>query len=95
MSTPRMSDHARQRCEEMGISTKVVKRIVQHQTCSYPSASHYPGERRLVSSDLYPEYLVVVQAGDPEEVVTVLLKSEENLCRAEANERARKLAEGR
>lgn len=34
--TPRLTDHARERCAEMGVSTKRAKRVVQHRDLTYP-----------------------------------------------------------
>ena len=54
MNTPKLSQHARDRCREMGISTRRAKRVVQHQTTTYPSTGHDNGG------------LIVQSAGDPE-----------------------------
>lgn len=70
--TPRMSEHARQRCRDMGISTKVAKRIVQH-----PAITHCAKEGRvLVTSDKHPEYAVVYAPSDPPVIVTVLFNTQ-------------------
>ena len=55
--TPRLTQHARERCAEMGISTKVAKRIVQRADLVRPGR---PGTDLLVScSDEHPDYIVV------------------------------------
>lgn len=59
MGTPRLTDHARQRCTEMGISTKVAKRIVQHPSLVYGQGPPYPPEHHIVKSDTEPRYAVV------------------------------------
>lgn len=89
MSTPMLTEHARQRCAEMGISTKVAKRICQHPTCVYPSPPHHPGDRIMLTSDRHPQYLVIAANGEPLTVVTVLWKSQEPLIREIANAKAR------
>lgn len=87
--TPALTAHARQRCAEMGINTKVAKRIVQHHTLVYPAPFGHPPGRVLVSSVQYPEFLVVA-AEDLHLIFTVLWNSqEEPLTREEANRRAR------
>jgi hypothetical protein len=63
LPTPRLSDHARQRCAEMGISTKVAKAIVRHWsvTRDVAAANEYGGGKRvIVTSDLHPDYDVVL-----------------------------------
>jgi len=54
--TPVLSHHARERCKEMGISTKVAKRIWQHRTMT----RHVMARRLLVTSTLEPDYAIVV-----------------------------------
>lgn len=58
MSTPRLTEHARARCVEMGISTKVAKRIVQNPTMTYPGPSGT--NSTVVLSSLEPKYFVAV-----------------------------------
>lgn len=74
MDTPRLSGHARERCAEMGISTKVAKRIVQ-----YPSITHSTRDDRMLAiSDLYPDY-AVVYADEPmtgKTIITVLFNTQ-------------------
>lgn len=72
--TPFLTRHARERCAEMGISTKVAKRIVQHPDIIRPGNN---GTACLVAvSDRYPEYAVVY---DPEafRIVTVVFRTAE------------------
>lgn len=65
--TPTFSHHARMRCAEMGISTKVAKRIVQNPSMTY---SGNPPHITVYFSTEYPEYKVMV---DPDwNVVTVV-----------------------
>lgn len=73
MSTARICDHARDRCVEMGISTKVAKRIVRNPTMVLPDFQGNP-DRRFVYSDVEPEYAVVIcqEDGEPDTVITVL-----------------------
>ena len=74
MSTPSLSFHARERCREMGISTKVAKRIVQQADLTRPD-----GKGHLIStSQQHPDYLVVHSdpALGPVVVVTVAFRCE-------------------
>ena len=75
MSTPRLTGHARERCREMEISTKVAKRIVQHADLVRPGNA---GTNCLVSvSDEHPDYIVVHTdpALGPVTIVTVSFRS--------------------
>lgn len=74
--TPRMSIHARERCAEMGISTKVAKRIVQRPDLTRPGSTK-PGEdgRLIAVADAYPEYAVVFDPVDLV-IVSVLFRTE-------------------
>lgn len=60
--TPVMSEHARQRCVEMGISTKVAKRIVQNPVLTYPTPQH-GDDRVIIRSNHHPEYAVAYDQG--------------------------------
>lgn len=62
MPTPNMSEHARERCSEMGISTKVAKRIVQNADLRYTQLDR-PGCYVAAWSG-EPMYAVAVD-GDP------------------------------
>jgi hypothetical protein len=63
-ATARLTDHARQRCREMGVLTKVVKRLVRDPKIRYPSWSG-----RFVACD---GTLAVVYAIDPDSVPAVI-----------------------
>lgn len=73
MSDPIISDHARERCVQMGISTKVAKRILRNPTLVLPD---FQGDedRRFVHSCDEPLYAIVTEdLGEPRlHVVTVL-----------------------
>lgn len=56
--TPRLSDHARERCVQMGISTKVPKRIWRNRMLVRPMLGQDP--RTLVTSPDVPGYIAVV-----------------------------------
>lgn len=74
-----MTDHARERCTEMGISTKVAKRIVQ-----YADATWTHGPKVLAVSDRHPAYTVVyVMEEDQPVVCTVLFRRAEDYVRDE------------
>lgn len=74
---PRMTLHARQRCAEMGISTKVAKRMVKN-----PSVTHTTkkggGDRIVCTSVEYPLYAVVYATGDDgiTWIITVLFNTQ-------------------
>lgn len=83
MSDPVMSHHARERCAEMGISTKVAKAIAKNPTLTYGGR---PGTDSMVHlSEAHPEYAVVVgqprSPGGPPVVVTVLFRVYEDYVR--------------
>lgn len=93
MTTPVLTDHARQRCAEMGISTKVAKRVVQHPSMVYPAPLSHPPDRWMMHGHKHPEFLVITNH-DRTEIITVLWKSEENLSREEGNRMAREARGG-
>lgn len=80
--TPVLSRHARQRCLEMGISTKVAKRIVQRPNLRRPGN---PGTGTVVAAGYdHPGYAVVFvepQAQAPV-IVTVLFDTRDFKMRA-------------
>lgn len=55
--TPRLTDHARQRCREMGIRTKVAKAIVRHADVTYPGPEVH-GDNWVSLWQGQPEYAV-------------------------------------
>lgn len=70
--TPRLSDHARARCAEMGVPTKQVKRALRDGVgLEYRGSPRYPGGRRVVVVGA----LAIVVEDDV--VVTVLWHGEE------------------
>jgi len=84
--TPTLTHHARERCKEMGISTKVAKRIWQHRTMT----RQVWARRLIVTSTTEPDYAIVVV--EPQDwvggdvptvpvVVTVLFAVEEEYVR--------------
>lgn len=60
--TPRMSQHARERCRQMGLSTKVAKAIFRAPGVVRPADNGNQTEwpNFMVTSDLHPEYALVV-----------------------------------
>jgi hypothetical protein len=70
---PVISDHARERAAQMGISTKVAKRIVRNPTMVLPDFQGREDRRFMFSRD-EPEYAVVVEESDAPRptVVTIL-----------------------
>lgn len=85
--TPLLSHHARERCKEMEIRTRVAKRIVQHADCVRPGK---PGSDAMVATcDEFPEYAVVYEPGDPAVIVTVVFRTPERYERNGATFRVR------
>lgn len=80
MITPRMSHHARLRCEQMGLSTKVAKSIVRDHDVAWMNAE---GET-VATSDRYPDvtvaYVAAVDGGYPV-VMTVLPRTQDTYRR--------------
>lgn len=69
MTTPRLTHHARERCAEMEISTKVAKRIIQNADCVRPGK---PGSNAFVAtSDEHPDYAVVFFRGEDDDIPVV------------------------
>jgi len=82
--TPVLSDHARERCVEMGISTKVAKWIVRHADIRRPGN---PGSHCVVATcKRFPDYAVVYgeEPDGTKVVVTVLFNTTEFYARAGA-----------
>lgn len=69
--TPRLTDHARDRCVEMGISTKVAKVIFRHAVIRRPGNSG--SECMVAVSDVYPDYAVVYFMADNGPVIATVL----------------------
>jgi hypothetical protein len=57
--TPRLTGHARTRCQELGISTKRAKRIVKNRSSTYPSPWGHDNNGLMVHSASDSEYGVV------------------------------------
>lgn len=74
MKTPRLSQHARERCEQMGIKTKRAKRVVMERNISYQGP--HPNDGIVCQSD-DPDIAVV---WDPVHnvIITVLPNTQEN-----------------
>lgn len=81
--TPILTDHARQRSAEMGLSTKVAKAIVRNAEVCYPSTPTKDG----VPTVIYlwtgqPAYAVCCIEGEPDLVLSVLFHTPEFYARA-------------
>ena len=90
--TPVISYHARDRCAEMGISTKVAKKIWRTRMLTRPAAG--PGDRIMVLSPEHPEYAIIValQPDPPVQddrplVVSIVFNCDEEYVREGANYR--------
>lgn len=83
--TPVISDHARARCVEMGLSTKVAKLIWRTRDLVRPDPQGRE-DRVFVGSDARPDVALIVQqyGGERPVVITVLWRTEEPFLRAEA-----------
>lgn len=78
--TPRLSQHARQRCKEMGISTRLVKRIVQNADVSFPATPSSDGRpTQMLTWSKEERYRVVLS--DDNVVLTVLFRCTETYVR--------------
>jgi len=78
--TPRLSEHARARCDEMHVETKRVKRLLREPDMTRPG--HEPG-RIMAMSDKDPDLIVVYKVEDGEQIViTVLFRSYDRYDRA-------------
>lgn len=78
--TPKLTNHARQRCSEMGVATKRAKRIARDPDITRPS-----GAGILAKADHDPE-IAVVYADDPDGsrvILTVLPNTQEKFLRPE------------
>jgi hypothetical protein len=77
--TPVLTEHARERCAEMGIRTRVAKQIWRDHTLTYPL---HDQDRIVVISADHPRYaLVVDEHGDRPVVVTVLFNHPDRYVR--------------
>lgn len=73
-ATPVLTDHARSRCREMGVSTKRAKRVVADPSITYRGSLRYrPGRRVAVSAaDTIAVVFEPGRHGHPPVIVTVL-----------------------
>lgn len=81
--TPRMTRHALERCQEMGIPARLAKAIWRKATMTYPSRSKDGREGLIATSDLFPGYAIVVAPaydGHPT-VITVVFREYEQYDR--------------
>lgn len=83
--TPVLTRHARERCAEMGVSTRVAKAIVVAPDMTRPAPSQRHPEARMAISDAAPEYAVVYKPGAAHNgadlVLTVLFRTYEQYVR--------------
>lgn len=82
METPRLTRHARERCAEMGISTKVAKEIVLHADLTRPCLGN--PDCAIARSDRHPGYAVVYnphQEAPRPVIVTVLFQTQDEYVR--------------
>jgi hypothetical protein len=73
VGTPKLTHHARQRCLEMGVTTKRVKRMVRQPDVDRPSR----GRRRIAVRDDDPAIACVYEQDEPPLVITVLWRTQE------------------
>lgn len=71
--TPILTDHARERCAQMGIPTKVVKRIWQHRTLVRGLQDQH---RVVVTAVHEPQYALVVDDTEAVPVIITVLFAE-------------------
>lgn len=78
--TPRLTKHARERCAEMGVKTKRVKRMVRDPDIDRPSRDWEANREvscRIAVRDDDPDIAAVYQPGEPPIVVTVVWRTDE------------------
>lgn len=79
--TPKLTDHARERCQQMGISTKVAKKIWRERTLVRPLISQ---DRVIVHAASVPDFVICVDpagwlgVGGAPVIVTVLFNETEH-----------------
>lgn len=88
---PRVSHHAQQRCAEMGLSTKVAKRIWRRRDITSPGRAFRDSNQGVVVfSDAEPDYAIVVDpSSDRPVIMTVLFRTEMDYARDGATYRSR------
>lgn len=91
-----MTPHARERCAEMGISTKVAKRIWRERSLTRPDYQRKPGRVVAHSSRYRPDLCIVVDTWEdletPPKVVTVMPWNTEHVTDREKWRREREQA---
>lgn len=76
MTTARMTKHARERCAEMQISTKVAKHIVANAEVRYTTQCNDGNKAMMALWSGEPRYAVVYSDDeDPPLVITVIFNS--------------------
>lgn len=83
-ATPRLTHHARKRCTEMGISTKVAKDIARNPSTTYAGSPEHGNDAKVAYSNLHTDYAIVFKIEDGVPVIlTVLLHTNEQYVRPE------------
>jgi hypothetical protein len=83
--TPKLTKHARERCEQMRITTRTAKRVWQTRVLT--RGMHGQSGRVIATSAEYPEYAVVVDPdgwqgeGGVPVIITVLFNTGEEYIR--------------
>lgn len=87
MSDVRMTPHARERCEQMGVSTKVAKRIWRERSMTRPEFQRHENRVFVHSSTYRPDLVLIVEDPDSDDprVITVMYHSYERVERPEAS----------
>lgn len=81
--TPHLTEHARQRCKEMGLGTKVAKHIVRKGELCYPSTPSADGTPTVIYQwSGSKAYAVCAVQGSPDRVLSVLFRTPETYQRA-------------
>lgn len=80
--TPRMTRHALERCQEMGIPARLAKGIYRRPSVVRPAPKD-GREGWIITSDLFPGYAIVVALGRDgyPTVVTVVFHTTEDYTR--------------
>ena len=82
---PVLTTHARARCAEMGLSTRIAKAIVRDREVTYAGDRRHQNNAMIALCSAHPDYAVVFDpTGEVEVIVTVLFRTENDYDRAGA-----------
>lgn len=82
MQTPQLTNHARLRCIEMGVPTKIAKHIVMHAEVVYPGAPEHDNGACIYQWSGAPEYACCAIPGERPLILSVLFRTPVSYKRA-------------